>query len=488
MSSILETFIILFKSNYDELKKGENAAKDSSKKLNESLRESDEFTRKLGDSFGDLAGEVSTAIASLVAAGGVFEGLKHAAEYSEELFKISKELNINATEIDLWGRAVEHAGGSAQGFQSTIKTLKNNIDQFNVFGNAPFQNPLATIGIQVGKNTDVFKLYLAVAQQFERIQKQKNGLETTRILGQQIGFDEGSILLLQKGVHGIEELIKRQKLLGVISKEDTRISFEFGESIKDVATASEVAFTKLGSAIFPTLTKLLNGFTNFIVFIQEHSGVLTGTIAGISTIILGRLVPAILAVDLALLPVIASTAGIILLGAALGLLIEDIKTFEEGGVSVTGSIIKKWPIVLEVFRAISAALKEMPIVKLIQSIENALTRLSNAYEKIKNNFKTGSLTSKIPPVGFLNSTFVSTHLDKAKQALNNVANFPIGLRPATSLTSNTTNNQRPVSVTTGPISIITQATDSGEIADNFTSKLQTYIKQAFDNFTNGLHI
>lgn len=51
MASILETFLILFESNADEVDRGNQHAKQSTDRLNDTLRTTDKLSNLAGESF-----------------------------------------------------------------------------------------------------------------------------------------------------------------------------------------------------------------------------------------------------------------------------------------------------------------------------------------------------------------------------------------------------------------------------------------------------
>jgi len=173
--SILETFYILFKGDSTDVKK---AAKESDQavqslegSLNTTFRKVTTETTKVNKSFYELARAAVAFVGATTAAYTVFHKTIAASELAAELGVTSRALGVNASELDAWGQAVQRTGGTAEGFQHSLKSLSEH-----------FGTSAAVTLKALPKLADAFS---------------KLGNYRAQYYGKLLGIDEAAILLLQ---------------------------------------------------------------------------------------------------------------------------------------------------------------------------------------------------------------------------------------------------------------------------------------------------
>ncbi len=183
--SILETFYILFKSDTSDIKKGSDEALKTTKKLNESLKETDETSEKLGVKFFSIVESIAGLLTGFASLHAVISGFKNTVDYDIDLGKTSRALGVNVEQLDAWDYAVRQAGGTAEGFQNSLKNLA---EHFNT-------NPSVAL-----------KFLPQLADVFSKISR-----FSAFKLGKSLGLDEATILLLQQGRREVEAVLKQQR-------------------------------------------------------------------------------------------------------------------------------------------------------------------------------------------------------------------------------------------------------------------------------------
>jgi len=258
----LETLYILFRADTDDLKKGLKEAEKEIGKLESSLKRTDKSAEKVGGSFLKFTQSAAGFAATSAAAIYSISHFKSALDFGVNLSQTSRLLNVNTTDLQAWGNAVELAGGDAAQFQNTLKGLASK------FGTSP-----ATALKALPLYSDLFhKLSPARAQQ----------------VGHQLGFDEGTILLLQQGRREVEDIIKRQKELGLVTEHDSELFNKFRVSLVATKQASQVLFNHLAADALPILIKLQKIASESFLYADKHRGVIEGTTAalGVGSLIL----------------------------------------------------------------------------------------------------------------------------------------------------------------------------------------------------------
>jgi len=293
--SILETFYILFKSDASAVKKGAEEAKKSTIDLESSLKSIDKASERAGQSFLTMAKSASGVLGAFVSAGAVFGVFKNAVGSMQELGDAARDLNVNAESLDAWGNAVQRTGGTARGFQGSLKSLSVSL------------NSTAAVALQS---------LPAIADSFERM----NDAQANRY-GKSLGLDQATIYLLQKGRREVEETIRKQKELGLITKEQVIITRNYDNSLYDLGRVFSSLTRDMAIPFLPALQK---GFEYLI----EHKDLITGAMIAIT----GAVGSMGIAFAIASPGIALVTAALIAFSAAY----EDYQKFKAGDPSLIG--------------------------------------------------------------------------------------------------------------------------------------------------------
>ncbi len=121
--SILNTFWLLYKSNSDDVIKGNKAVEKSTKETARALKNTDEEANKLGQSFVKMVENAAGAAGAYVGFAALKNGILQSAEYNKNLTLTGKLLNVNAQQMDTFARAAQSAGGSVAGAMSDIQNI-----------------------------------------------------------------------------------------------------------------------------------------------------------------------------------------------------------------------------------------------------------------------------------------------------------------------------------------------------------------------------
>jgi hypothetical protein len=521
MSSLLEQFIILFDSDADAVKKGADEAEKSTKKLNKELSASAQVSQKLGNSFRNLIQQASGALLSVISAGALIYGIKAAATYADRLDELSKALNVNIEDLSAWGDAVKMTGGTAESFQETAKAMTASLADFATKGKsraAPFFQELGVAMTDSrGKARDFIEVLPEIADAFQRIGKQE-----AFGIGQKMGLDQGTIMLLQQGRREVDALIKRQKELGVITKEQGEIAAKFNDQLDDTAHAFRSLFTAAGSFVLPAMTKFLNVFERLAVFMRNNKELVTGALIGIAGALTYFLTPALLSALAAMRPFLVMAGVIGGVVAAVALLYEDFQMFEAGQKSLLGEMVKKWPEVGEAIKNVKEKasqlkqafieftegnlpqfIKELTTLlrglgKVLEFVYKLIKGTSDAAKSIKDVItgeaiqstaaleKQAASTNKLKSV-FGNNETTLTAVNKGKQAMAAMSTSPIAAQTSNSVLNNSLrNNTKSTTVNVGEVNVVTQATNGQEVAGAISGSLTQQLRQATSNFDDGV--
>jgi hypothetical protein len=318
---------------------------------------------------------------------------------ADRLGKFADMIGESITTVDAWGQAAKLAGGSAEGFQSSIQSLNRGLADMATFGTGRAKAALDALGISAtdsrGKAKKASDVLLEMAGVAERMDK-------TKFVGlaQKAGLDQGTIMLLQKGRQGVEELVKSREGLAY-TQEDAANAKAFNESIANLKKAVMSAASILFNAIGPALAFVAEKLTKGAAFLRQHKPFVLAFFAGLATVITAKLIPAFAKMALTMLA--NPLTWIIGALTIVALLFADLYAYLDGGKSRFnwGPIVNFFkefkPLIIQVatllgvFWAYLAGKKVVAAVKnsadIIKKFKDFATSVSRAFGKAGNALK-----------------------------------------------------------------------------------------------------
>ena len=363
MEQVLKQFTIAFGLNNTALKSG---LKDSENALN---------------NFADTAKRLLGAWVS-------FEFFKSAidnfTEYTTQLSNASAITGASIQSINALGGALKRFGGNADSAINAIKSINQHLHEAR-FGGGALLDIAKKYGVVISKGATAEQTLLSLAKQMGRYDRQ------TRVaIASQLGLDEAMIRAFADGGEELEQLINKQKELNIIDPKDEKIAQKFSYALLDLKDIFTALMRDFARVILPSFTKLLNIFTSFVEFLRKHKIFVTAFFAGILvalTPILLTLGKMAVASSLAFAPFYAIGAII----ASLALIFEDLLYYFKGYDSVTGNLVKKFPLLgalIEPLRGIVLGIYD--IFKSIYTLitEPSWDNLTNVFKSVGNVIKT----------------------------------------------------------------------------------------------------
>lgn len=313
-----------------------------------------------------LEGLKSTAIQAFAVIGSVAAikmAFSHYLDAADAVNDLSEALDIDASALQAWSGAALLTGGTADGFNNSVKNLNSTIQLVATTGKAKALPFFEELGVKVtdagGKARDTMDVMIDLSDKMGGLSAQ----QATGI-GAKLGLDQGTINLLRKGRQGVEEMLKAQKELGEYTKKDMDAAGDFNDAMDMTGKAFGMTAAKIFTLFTPAITGVINTFKDAAVtvrkwveeitpmveaaleqmsdFWNEHKEVIIGALVAISAIIIGIYAPAwyaaAAATVIATYPLILMALAIAAIGVAIGLLYEDFMIWKEGGVSAFGAV------------------------------------------------------------------------------------------------------------------------------------------------------
>ena len=291
------------------------------------LEKTEEVFKRASSNVSNILKSMMAPIAAIFGLTRVFSDYTGQAD---AVGKLSTELGVNGEKLQMWGEAAKRAGGSAEGLQGSIRTLRANLTQFKMTGQSGLMLPLARMGIDMNSlRGDSFEVLRSLASKMEGM-----GHDKAMRLGKTLGLDAGTIGLLQKGTKEVDTLIARQKELGVYTKRDMETAEKWRNALYDLQQVFRSVSAIIMRVVVPPLKYVADFLTDGIIFLRQHEPFLIALVTGVAAALSLTLLPAIGKVILAMGPMLAAFAPI----AAAALLFDDLWTYAQGGESALSGL------------------------------------------------------------------------------------------------------------------------------------------------------
>ena len=342
-NTVEQIFVELLLNAKGYSKEADDAVK-KSEKLEKGLGNTEKQSVKTNKSFDGLVGGLRKAVkgvaglTAVIAAGtGLLKLAEEARKANDELNFLSKNLGMSSGEVKAWQGAAAAMGGSAQGMAGDMKALNSSMNDFVMTGESSMLPMFNTLGVSMvnaqGKVRDTNEVLLDVADSFSKMDR-----EQAALMGQKMGFDEGTINTLLQGRDAMQEMVNYHKQMYTSNKQEMEASRKLSENQAKMSAHWDSMKLMMGNAIIPLLAKLSGIALRFFEFLQRHQKTVKAVFEGMA-IFLGMLVvpllgKALVAALLFMAPFLPFIATVGLLGAAFIALYQDYKVWAEGGNSL----------------------------------------------------------------------------------------------------------------------------------------------------------
>jgi len=447
--TVLDTLYIVYKSlGIDELERDEKRAKKTTDDLAHSLENTGKISQNLSNQFIGLAKSIGGFVLAGLSVGHIYNSVKAAGEYAREVGDAARSLKVNVEELDVWDRAVKEAGGSAQGFQSSVRNLASALN-------------ITT--------KDALSLMPRLADTFRKV-----GQDRALAFGKKIGLDEGTILFLQQGRREIDALLAKQKEFGTVTKQDAELVRKFNNEWEKTTYLFRYFYLQISTAVLPFLIKLVEGFEKVGLYFKKHSDFIKGGLIALAGIITYLVTPALVRAAVAawgfMAPLLPMIVALAVLSTAFALVYDDIQNFLKGNRSVTGEILERWPVVGKVIKTVFDGIKET-----LKFVMQAIDAVVEGFKKV-SSFLTGN-----------NNGVTLDGLLSGQQAIKLASNNRLASQSSGSIFSSSRSSNRNNSINMGEINIYTQATDGYGIASALKNNLfSDQMRQTVNGMDDGV--
>lgn len=316
-----------------------------------------------------LSGIASKLFAPLLAGvtlsfGAIFDSIN---SEMKQMNGLSKATHTNIEDMTAWARAVNMSGGDIEAFQGTLLTLNQNLTRISVTGHSrikPFFEALGLDAVELAKKP-VLESLSAIGKAIDGMDKR----QSANML-RSMGFDEGTIKLLQSGEKGMKQLIARQKELGVYTAKDAKALAAMNKGFKEITSAIKTLFIPVFSLIISAASKVTKYLTNAVLFARKNITALKNAVLILAVAFSGQLYKAVIGFFQALS--VSPVMKVITVIGTLLLMIEDLYVYANNGNSAFEDLWKsmgKPEDIAKGFKAVGDAINT--IVKFLSKLDGA---------------------------------------------------------------------------------------------------------------------
>lgn len=391
--NLIDSFFFMFEADVSKLKKGTDEGEASAKKLKKTVDAVDLSAEKLAANFVNMAKNAASALAGVLALGAIKSLVNDSAALTAATALQARATGMSVEAMSAYQVSVIAMGGSSDQAAETLSKLRDGfveVARFGTMGVSPMTMAFQSLGASAQTMRDAIKdptvALSAIADNFSKLNR------TQQIfLGQKLGLDQGTIMLLSQGRVAFDELIAKQKELHAITQEQADAAVKYTIAQKELGLTFEAVKREIATDLLPAFTWVVQRLDLMITWLREHKAVAIATFAAIGAVVATVLVPPLITAAAAMwafiAPILAMAAPFIAVGVAIGLLIDDIEKFRAGQASLIGEVLARWPIIGQVARSV-AQIVQMSWKLIVDAIKWAggllMTEGVNAWNKYKS--------------------------------------------------------------------------------------------------------
>lgn len=347
---VLDSFVFLLETDNRNALRGLNDTDDAVQDLTKSAKNAHEpmlnmFTGVMEKAGLTTASFKDLAVSALGIAGAglsINAVLDHTREMLEQV-RAAETVGVDIGQYDALSRTFKALGVNADGFRDSMIDLNEAMGEAASDAKSGKAASFKDFGVSLKdaqgniKSTD--EALLELADSMSKMDKQKATFQI-----KQLGItDNGMITAMLNGRAELERMIKFQKDLGVTSEKDATQLKRFGSAQNELSAIFTRFADVLAVSVVPALDLLIDTTIAVIKWAGEHKGVLVGFFGALAFVAVPALTTALWGMAGAAWAAIAPFIPIIAVAAALGLVIDDLWNYFNGGESVIGDLVQRFP-------------------------------------------------------------------------------------------------------------------------------------------------
>jgi len=347
---VLDSFVFLLETDNKNALKGINDAGNALDDVEDGSNDARKALLNIFNGVGEKAGLTATslkevAIGALGIAGAGLSlnaVLEHTAEMLGKV-RAAETVGVNIEQYDAMSRTFLALGVEADGFRDSMIDLNESLGEAAADAKSGKAQAFETFGVSLkdaqGNIKSADEALLGLADSMSKMDKQQATFQI-----KQLGItDNAMITAMLSGRAELERQIKFQKDLGVTSEKDAEQLKRFASAQNELSAIFSRFADVLTMTVVPALDLLIDATIAVIKWAREHQGVLVGFFGALAFVAVPALTTALWSMATAAWAAIAPFIPFIAAAVTLALVIDDLWNYFNGGESVIGDLVQRFP-------------------------------------------------------------------------------------------------------------------------------------------------
>lgn len=508
---ILDFFVSVFTADTKDYEAGAKKVEKSTDEIAESMKNAEkqaqDATAKLKDF---LKGAVSFLGTVAVAGKGVGIAISQADKINA-LKDTADTIATTTSNLNAFNILMAESGAEAESSTDALRNLFKSTGEAISDAESEQAKLFKQLGISLNNADGSIKDTTALIGDLTDSLSDVDSREAYAML-EKLGISDPKVIsgLLKHG-KSLKEHLKIYAELHKITEKQEEVAEQYKLANDRLNLSLEQSKLSIMEYIAPAITWLLDKFKIVVDWMNEHQAFVIGFFGAIavviSTLYLPAMIKAGIATMVAMAPILLLALKIGLLSTAIALVVDDIKTFIEGGDSLTGRIIEwfkqfgnfSWDSFLASW---SESMDKMahPFIVLGNIISETFTNIKTSVSENFNAIKeiiSAIIDTILGTIAKIKDTFNSVKsffgmggdasLELANKTMANVQSNPLN-KVSSQQISNMSNSKNEQNIGIGEINVNTQATSSKEISSDIKSDLENQLQNLKAESYSGIDI
>lgn len=250
----------------DDTGKEEKQLAESTKDAGKEMQAAEKDASGLGESLKNglatgakaaAAGVAAVTAAAAAVAVKLADTANEAADYGDNVDKMSQKLGLSAEAYQEWDFIMQHSGSDVDKMSASMKKLADAVQQPTKESTAAFEK----LGISIEDAAKMSQEDL-FAKTITELQKMESGTERTALANDLLGksaMDLGA--LLNTSAEDTEAMRQQvRELGGVMSDDAVKSAAQFKDSLQNMKTAVGSVGREIGASFMPSMTQMMDAF------------------------------------------------------------------------------------------------------------------------------------------------------------------------------------------------------------------------------------
>ena len=266
MPSVIDELVLKISMDVSALQKQSTDVSAQLKKIRESAettgKDMEASGKRAAQFFSSAKTEALAFFAILTGGAGLVDAINKTARSMGDLGRAAISINnMNPAALDAWGQALKRIGGNAADAITSFGNLSQALANYRLRGDTTIIPFLNAIGAQTTMTPEQIALRFA---EYIKAHPEKTQAEIN-VMGQGLGLTQSMTNLLREGPEVVAKELALSRELGLRTQEMIDTATKFNHDFTALSEAAEHLKDRLEVNLMPTIDKVVNWLTGWIV-------------------------------------------------------------------------------------------------------------------------------------------------------------------------------------------------------------------------------